>query len=223
MKKLTILANKYRSDKGTIEGSSHGFSDVYDDYFDNIRTDCQNVLEIGVNDGSSLKMWYDYFPNAIIHGLDIDNKSQYDNDRVSCGILDQSNEDHLKQFVDGINTTYDIIMDDGSHHMRDQQITFAYLFRLLKSGGIYVIEDLHTSLCENGTNVYGRAIEIYHDKRNTTLEYLQTKPYSSVYLDPDQNAYLQANIGEVYIYRRSNDKVPNDYKQTSITSLIWKI
>ena len=222
MKELTVLANKYGSDKGTIQGSCHGFSDIYDDYLYNQRNNIGEVLEIGINDGSSLKMWYDYFPNATIYGLDIDDKSQYDNERVGCGILDQSNEEHLRQFSETINLQFDFIIDDGSHHMRDQQITFAYLFKLLRPGGIYVIEDLHTSLCDNGTNIYGRPIEIYTNNSNTTLKFLQTKPYNSVYLSTEQNGYIQSTISNVVVHERPNEKVPMDYKQTSITSLIWK-
>jgi len=219
---LTTLANKYGSDKGTTQGSCHGFSNIYDEYLSTQKNKIFNVLEIVINNGSSLKMWYNYFPNAIIHGLDIDNKSQYNNDRIKCTILDQSNEEQLKQFSETVKIQYDFIIDDGSHHMRDQQITFGYLFKLLKPGGIYVIEDLHTSLCDNGTNVYGRPVEIYNDCSNTTYNYLQKKTYDSVYLSQEQNNYLQNSIDKVLLYKRPNDKVPVDYKGMSITSLIWK-
>ncbi len=222
MKELTILANKYRSDKGSVEGSCHEFTEIYDDYLFEQRESVKNILEIGVNDGSSLKMWYEYFPNAAIYGLDIDNKTQYNDDRISCGILDQSKEEQLKAFTETFNVEFDFIIDDGSHHMRDQQITLGYLFKLLKPGGIYVVEDLHTSLCDNGTNVYGRSVEIYPDRSNTTLKFLQTKPYRSVYLDGKLNEYLQSSIKEVILFSRDNVKVPNDYKQTSITSIIKK-
>jgi hypothetical protein len=222
MKQLTQLANKYSSDKGTTQGSKHGFSEIYDDYFTSIKNENINILEIGVNDGSSLKMWYEYFPKAFIYGLDIDDKLCYNNDRVSCGILDQSKDDHLDYFIKNINTKFDIILDDGSHHLRDQQLTFYYFLSLLNSGGIYVIEDLHTSLCDNNTNVYGRNIEIWDDKSNTTLFYLQNKPYNSVYLNNKQNHYIQNNIKEVHIFEKDNMNVPNDYKNKSITSVIIK-
>ena len=39
----------------------------------------------------------------------------------------------------------DIIIDDGSHIVYDQVISFKSLFNKLNPGGIYVIEDLHTS------------------------------------------------------------------------------
>ena len=75
MKELTLLANKYKSDKGIEHGSAHGFTELYDEYFFNIKNKKINILEIGVQDGSSLKMWFDYFPNAKIYGLDIEDKS----------------------------------------------------------------------------------------------------------------------------------------------------
>lgn len=34
----------------------------------------ETVLEIGVYKGHSIKLWYDYFVNATIYGIDIKNK-----------------------------------------------------------------------------------------------------------------------------------------------------
>lgn len=221
-KLLTELANRYQSDKGTEYSSKHAFSEIYDDYFSVLKNKSISILEIGVHDGSSLKMWYDYFPKAIIYGLDIDDKSLHNNDRVSCGILDQSKAEHLYKFAQNIGITFDIIIDDGSHHMRDQQITFGYLFPILKSNGLYVLEDLHTSLCKNNTGVYGRPIEIWENSVNTTLYYLNNFPCDSVYLNPSQNHYIKDNVKDIKVHSRDNQHVPLDYAQKSITSVITK-
>ena len=223
MKELTILANKYKSDKGTEQGSSHGFTEIYDYYFIKLKDSCINLLEIGIQDGSSLKMWYEYFPKATIYGLDINNKKDLENDRISCAVIDQSNRQQLEEFSTDKDIKFDIIIDDGSHHMLDQQLTFGFLFPLLKSDGIYIIEDLHTSLCDNNTMVYERPIEIYSDKSNTTLHYLTNKPFRSVYLTEQQNEYIQKNIMDVLISDRENPLVPADYKHRSITSIITKL
>ena len=50
------------------------------------------------------------------------------------------------RFIQENGGDFDIIIDDGSHKMNHQQISFDVLFPHLKSGGIYVIEDLHTSV-----------------------------------------------------------------------------
>jgi hypothetical protein len=134
------LANKYGSDKGTVYGDKHNFTEIYEKYFKPFKNKTINILEIGVNDGSSLNMWYEYFPNAKIYGLDIDDKSIYSNDRVECGIIDQSKKEHLEEYVKNTDLSFDIIIDDGSHHMSDQQLTFGFLFPLLKSDGVYIIE-----------------------------------------------------------------------------------
>jgi SAM-dependent methyltransferase len=222
MTELTKLANKYKSDKGTEEGSCHAFSEIYDTYLFDIKDDVRNVLEIGIWDGSSLNMWYDYFPNATIVGLDIEDKRQYENDRIFCKIIDQSSTESLEAFVTDCDTLFDFIIDDGSHHMRDQQITFSYFFKLLKPGGIYVIEDLHTSLCKNGTMLYNRPIEIYHNNDNTTLEFLTRKPLRSIFINEDENVFLQENIREISIHNRPNELVTETWGNASITSVIIK-
>ncbi len=62
---LHDLMAKYGSDK-----AAHGFCPFYEDFFAPVRMDVKSVLEIGVEDGASIRGWLDYFPNATVWGLD---------------------------------------------------------------------------------------------------------------------------------------------------------
>ncbi len=50
----------------------------------------------------------------------------------------------LRSVIDEMGSP-DIILDDGSHVSDHQKISFETLWPLLKVGGLYVIEDLHTA------------------------------------------------------------------------------
>lgn len=221
---LETLFNKYRSDKGTEVGPRHSYSEFYAKYLDEIRFKELLILEIGLCDGKSLRTWYEYFPNSIIIGLDIDDKTEYNNDRVYTFKLDQSNVSQLNNFVNECREKgyeFDMVLDDGSHHMLDQQITLGYLFPLLKSKGMYFIEDLHTSLADNGFPLYGKRLDIQENRKNTTLFYLM-ESLNSLYLTLDQNYYLQQNIDYIEIHNKFNQYQEPQYKNRSITSLITK-
>jgi hypothetical protein len=223
---LNELANLHISDKGDTHGHRHNFAQIYETYFHPLKEKSINILEIGVCDGASLKMWYDYFPNVNIIGLDILPKNEYENDRIKIGILDQSKRTHLDEFINYCkenNFTFDIIIDDGSHHMDDQQITLSYMFNVLNSKGIYILEDLHTSLAKNGTPLYYKPVEIYPNRENSTLFYLQNyKNIDSVYLNQEENAHLRKNIEKINIYDNPNPSVGEIWGNRSITSIIIK-
>jgi NDP-sugar pyrophosphorylase family protein len=51
---------------------------------------------------------------------------------------------------------FDVIVDDGGHTMRQQITSFTYLLPKVRSGGIYVIEDLLTSYIESYGGSYLR-------------------------------------------------------------------
>jgi hypothetical protein len=224
MNKLETLFNKYKSDKGTEYGVRHSYADFYEKYLEPIKDDKLLILEIGVCDGRSLKTWYEYLPNSIIMGLDIDDKQEHTNDRVFISKLDQSNHDQLKDFVRECKDKgreFDMILDDGSHHMLDQQITLGYLFPLLKSKGLFFLEDIHTSLADNGFSLYGKALDIQQNRKNTTLYYLM-ESFDSMYLTQEQNKYLQQNINFIEIHNKFNQYEEPQYKNRSITSLIKK-
>ena len=70
---------------------------------------------------------------------------------------DQSDPAFLKGVVD--KYSYDIIIDDCSHHPDHQIISLMYLYAAIKPGGLYVIEDIESSYWNRaGAEIYGYPI-----------------------------------------------------------------
>lgn len=122
------------------------FFDVYDRHFSRYRGKEVVILEIGVFHGGSLQMWKSYFGDkAQIHGVDINPRCKsLEEDRVHVHIGSQSDRQFLRGLVAEL-PPIDIVIDDGGHTMRQQIITFEELYGAVKSDGVYLCEDLHTS------------------------------------------------------------------------------
>lgn len=156
MPHLNDLAIKYKSDKSTSVGNSHAYTLVYDMLFRLGRHSASNILEIGLciggpeNDGDinrtitdapSINMWKEYFQNAHIYGFDISDFSHLQDERFTfvrgdCGIRTD-----LQQ-VPKLGVEFDVIIDDASHASFHQFLTMSELWPSLKSGGLYIVEDL---------------------------------------------------------------------------------
>lgn len=132
---------------GTDKSSKqHNYTPYYEMFFSRMRDTRINLMEVGIDEGNSLRMWNEYFWKGEIHGIDI--RDDYDYLRelgIYCHIADQSNKADLVLFGEQYNDYFDIIIDDGSHQSSDMILTFETLFPYLKSGGYYCIEDL---LCD---------------------------------------------------------------------------
>jgi hypothetical protein len=137
---LESLFEKYNSDKG----SHHKYSAVYEPLFNLYRDKPINFLEIGIYNGGSIKAFKEYFPLANIYAIDIEDKRIYQEDRIFIELGDQSDRNFIKNVFPDVK--FDFIIDDGSHQLDHQFISFDELFPRLKSKGVYIIEDLHTSL-----------------------------------------------------------------------------
>jgi len=57
MHRLTELANKYETDKGSL---NHNYTEVYPKY---LPENPKKMMEIGIWKGSSLRMWNEYYPD----------------------------------------------------------------------------------------------------------------------------------------------------------------
>ena len=140
---LDDLAIKYKADKSS---RYHNYAVKYDKLLSPFKDGFTSVLEIGVAQGQSVRMWADYFPNALIHGADIDPTSavcEKYSDRIKFHLTDQRDAAQLKnleQFA-----PFDLIIDDGNHWWMEQILTFQTLFPYVRKGGIYIVEDTTTS------------------------------------------------------------------------------
>jgi hypothetical protein len=144
---LCKLAQHFKTDKW----GTHRYAQHYQRHLQPFKNDSMNLLEIGIGGysragqgGASLRMWKHFFPNAQIFGMDIQDKSFVDEDRITTYIGDQSDAGSLIGVATKIGTL-DVIIDDGSHLSPHILTTFETLFPLLREGGIYAIEDTQTS------------------------------------------------------------------------------
>ncbi len=122
------------------------YFDIYHTFFQKYIGSDVKILEIGVCKGGSLQMWKDYFgKQAIIVGIDIEeNCKAFEEENVHVCIGSQGDSDFLSQ-VEAEWGPFDIVLDDGSHMMDHQIITFETLFPRLNDGGVYICEDCHSS------------------------------------------------------------------------------
>jgi hypothetical protein len=152
---LDELVEKYGTDKNLSN-----YNLVYAQVFKDIKQEIRSVLEIGIGSmisdnsnfsgnkthypfyepGGSLRVWRDYFPNAMIHGVDIGEDCLFEEERIKTFIFSSMDLHQCKQNL--FNYKYDVIIDDGDHSAISQLITFKNLAPLLNEGGYYFIEDL---------------------------------------------------------------------------------
>ena len=122
----------------------HGYLDKYDFFLSKFRAEQFNLLELGVFNGGSLRMWKKYFPKAEIYGVDIDkNCKKYEESRIHVRIMDLSSIENLKSLFD---IQPQIIVDDASHFWSHQISSLMTLFEVLPSGGVFIMEDMETSV-----------------------------------------------------------------------------
>ena len=120
--------------------------EVYERCFSAFRGKNISVLEIGIRDGGSLQLWKEYFgKQSKIYGIDIqDRRHLKDKTGAEIFVGNQADPDFLAGVV--LKTgPLKIIIDDGSHASKDQIESFQRLFPRLENGGLYIVEDIHTS------------------------------------------------------------------------------
>ncbi len=118
------------------------YFEIYDTFLHKYADSDVRFLEIGVFRGGSMQMWRDYFgEKATIVGIDIDESCrQFEEGNVHICIGSQADPAFLRE-VSGKWGPFDAVLDDGSHMMEHQILTFETLFPLLKEGGVYLCED----------------------------------------------------------------------------------
>ena len=123
------------------KGGTHSYIESYEELLAPHRDNC-TFMEIGLAYGLSVAMWDEYFDlYCDLHAADIsivfDMKPFLP--RWTFHEMDATKPDFLDAIGD---TTFDVIIDDGSHMTADQLATRDLLLPRMNPGGLYIIEDI---------------------------------------------------------------------------------
>lgn len=163
----------YETDKGSI----HSYIPVYEKLLAPYRETALNVLEIGLFNGHSIRMWAEYFTKAWVQGIDCsltphdgmgdlrpiinEIKISKQSNRLfysNIQIFDAENEKEVADRFEG--TKFDVIIEDAGHEINQQLNLYSIWKNYLAEGGIYIIEDVQDldrdaeRFNEQGFNVY---------------------------------------------------------------------
>lgn len=124
----------------------HRYTAFYERIFSRL-SEVQNVLEFGVLHGDSIRWLRQRFPAATIVGADIlpVHPGWPRDDRIIYRQVDQADRKAISGMLEELGTTFDLIIEDGSHIPEHQASCLILGFPRLRSGGVYMLEDIHTS------------------------------------------------------------------------------
>lgn len=195
---LAELFAYYGSDKGWVGTAprpfpwpEHNYSAIYEFLFRDRRTTTRTVVECGIGTnntdvashmtasgrpGASLRAWRDYFPNAHIFGVDVDERILFQEDRISTARVDQTDAQSVRTFFlnSGIHSV-DIMIDDGLHTFEAGVSLFESAHGWLSQDAIYVIEDVKADDLNQYVN--------YFSGRNFSASFIQIERPSVPILD----------------------------------------
>ena len=179
----------------------HDYSDFYQKNLEFFKEKEIDILEIGTAKGDGLASLYYYFPNSNLIGLDNNPfRMRYQSKRVRNIFADVSSRRILKNLTNHLNQKFDLIIEDSSHKLIDQILCFVENFKNLKSGGIYVVEDL------NFPDIH----EIYNPtKEGINLKNILSKIASgeeviSKFIEKEEMSYIKENVQSIDIYKSKN-------------------
>jgi hypothetical protein len=124
----------------------HRYIETYERAFAALG-DARRVVEFGVLHGASIRWLAECFPRAEIIGVDIlREQPEWPRDaRISYRQADQADRAAARAMLRGIDGMVDLIIDDGSHVPRQQASCLVEGMARLRSGGLYILEDICTS------------------------------------------------------------------------------
>ena len=148
MNSNNLLAELSRKHNGKYSDKWSSSLEIYWKLFAPICDQESDLLEIGVQNGGSLEIWAELFPNAKnLVGIDNNPKCSdlhFDDTRITVFVEDGSDV-RARDLVRETTSNLGVVIDDGSHVSSDIIRSFLLFFPQLKPGGVYVVEDLHAS------------------------------------------------------------------------------
>jgi hypothetical protein len=191
---------RHESDKGQ---GWHNYTTIYSGLFGKRRDQPLRIFELGLGTnnpklpssmrdngrpGASLRGWRELFPHALVYGADIDRDILFEEDRIKTFYCDQLDNIAIRNLWSqpALQDGMDIIIDDGLHTFEANISFLEGSLEHLRSGGIYVIEDILQETIER----WHERLETIYSKRFPNHEFAFVELPNSMNPDHDNNILI---------------------------------
>lgn len=143
---LEEIVDNSKTDKNT----THSYLPLYQKLLENKKETAKNVLEVGIYNGGSIKLWNDFFVNANVYGLGIMNIENVwegikNNDKIILHTsTDAYNETFFINHFLNKNIQFDFMLDDGPHSLESMKQFIKLYSQVMTDDGILIIEDVQS-------------------------------------------------------------------------------
>ena len=127
----------------------------------------------------------------------------YKSKRVNNFFLNNSEQESLEKNLINKKITFDIIIEDASHMLKDQIITLFMLFKVLKPGGIFVVEEI--DFPEKFLNM--RQNQEAPDLKSILKNVLLNQDFSSKYINDEEKSYFLNNYKSIDFFKGNFNEI----------------
>lgn len=217
-KDLDYLFEYFNSDKGNYyinqymqpikkknkRIDAHGYSKIYERYFEKIRNANLNVLELGSFYGNAAGAFFYYFKNSNIYSGDIcPDLFRYKSQRLKNFYINTSSEISIKKDLIDNQRIFNVIIEDASHTLKDQIISLFMLFKILSPKGIFICEELDFPETRKDMNINNE----YPDLKNILKAIKSNRDFNSKYIKEEDKKYFLDNFNTIEIFKGKINEV----------------
>ena len=217
-KDLDYLFEYFNSDKGNYyinqymqpikkknkRIDAHGYSKIYERYFEKIRNANLNVLELGSFYGNAAGAFFYYFKNSSIYSGDIcPDLFRYKSQRLKNFYINTSSEISIKKDLIDNQRIFNVIIEDASHTLKDQIISLFMLFKILSPKGIFICEELDFPETRKDMNINNE----YPDLKNILKAIKSNRDFNSKYIKEEDKKYFLDNFNTIEIFKGKTNEV----------------
>ena len=217
-KDLNFLCEFFNSDKGEKSINqydkpskqndkkviSHGYAKIYEKYLHKFKEKKLNIIELGSFYGNASAALFFFFKNSQIYSADINPDMYiYRSKRLENFFTDTSSRSSIENDILKKNIKFDIVIEDASHMLKDQIISLFILFKILKPGGYFIIEEIDFPESRDDMRIN----QEFPDLKTILKKIIQKENFESKYISLDEKNYFLNNVDFIKFYKGNINEI----------------
>ena len=123
--------------------------------------------------------------------------------RLKNFYVDSSSRESIQKNIIDKKIKFDVIIEDASHMLKDQVISFFMLFPLVEKEGFFITEEIDFPEKRDDMRIGQKR----PDLKTILMEILYKNDFNSEYITEVEKDYVLSNIGKISFFKGNTNEV----------------